>query len=237
MDDDPAVHRQGRKDVEQLIGERLQQCVQRCVEPKQDQQGEGSADVPLSTTPLFSNIRSLITPLQFFRSLLDCSQLPALHSLSLISTWISIDYEDRVVEGDRLHELSSSVPLLRRLRLDDMCVRYMQPLLALPLLEHLDMRTSSTTEYEVEMVAPPAPSLCRLLLPEEEAEEGYLFGLINAVPALSQALSLQQLNISARLTNDDLRTLTALRSLTALELAHCNFDDTDALSRLMSDAA
>ena len=219
---------------EQHAGIRLKQCVQQCME--QQQQVElRSVHAQQSTAPPFSNVRFLFASQRFLQLLLQCTQLSVIHSLSLTSLSGSIDPEENTTVRP-VDELLSSLPTLRRVRLDNAYTLYQQ-LFAMPDIEHLDVRNSYVTEREEAGDAPTPLTLRRLMLQQVETELGE--GPLSADALLASLLptSLQQLSISARLTNDNLLTLTQLSSLTALELRVCYFDDTNALGHLMSDTA
>ena len=209
---------------------RLQQCVellqQRGMEQQQRQQQSATA-LP------FSNVRFLVASPSVFRQLLDCTGLTSLHSLSLhASHYAARNEREEQAEARCVGALLSRLPALRRLRVDRMAVAY-RDLLSIAGLEVVDVRNAGMMEVERDeasgIVTSPALSLQRLQLASlhNVRVDGLLASLV--------ATSLQQLRLRARLTNDDLHSLTTLKSLTALELHVCYFEDINALGCLVSD--
>ena len=191
-----------------------------------------------SATPAFGCLRSLVSSHVMFHSLLElCDGLQHLHSLSLYSS-DTVDVH-RMPTNSSSHALSLSdylwsLPTLRRLRVEGIRVLY-SDILALPCLEHVDLRRAYIPGDEKPEGAPSSPYLHCLLLEHLGKLGDNRMRADHLLATLVPSTSLQHLSIKARLTNDDLLTLTSLHSLTALELKDCDFDDTNALGRLMSD--
>ena len=176
-------------------------------------------------TPPFSHLRCLIASHSVFQCLLECSELSHLHSLSLYSPSPDADPEQDD-DSDLLSMYLITRPVLRRLRIERMRVAYVD-LSNLPTIEYVDLRRAYTIIPEEPVGAPMSASLRSLLLDQRVQ--------IADVFASLAPTSLQHLSLRARLTDADLHTLTALQSLTGLEFNGCEFDNTNALSLLMSD--
>ena len=197
---------------------------------------------PASAAPPFGNVRSLHASHLVFHRLLDWSRLPHLYTLDLHQPRNGDFSAGQVDEDDNTRQLSyylRSQPPLRRLRVDGVRVSYAD-ILALPLVEHVDIRHTLSNSAEVPPVSPASPCLRHLLLDYTDTlGYGSANERVQAGHVLASLLStsLQHLSINARLTNDDLRTISTLHSLTSLDLHCCDFDDTNALGRLISDKA
>ena len=186
---------------------------------------------PHPSIPPFGNLRSLVATTSLFQCLRDSSALPHLHSLSLGSAG-KVDEESRHAEQRLLREYLATLPPLRRLRIERVRVAY-ESVFALPLIEHLDIRGAYMVNERP--VAPPSsPHLRRLLLHytgklgRHDIQPHELFAALASTP-------LQQLGLSATLSNVQLSSLTTLQSLTALELQCCRFRDANPLGCLVSD--
>ena len=184
----------------------------------------------------FGNVRSLVSSYLVFHRLLEWSQLPHLHSLSLYWTGsLETDIADEEYNSQLINEYLRGRPTLRRIRLERVTVPY-AAVCALPAVEYVDIRHAVDAGVGRLSSAPTSPSLRQLLLPHLNPlvqTRGQVHGLLTSL----QSNTLQHLSIRAQLTNEDLLTLTTLHSLTALELQRCFFDDTNALGRLVSDKA
>ena len=188
------------------------------------------------TTAPFSNLRSLVASHTVFNRLLDFSRLPHLHSLSLYSSASfdeELDADQYDAESRVLNEYLRTLPKLRRLRLERVRVPYSM-LCALPAIDHIDIRGAFMTGHEQPACAPTSPSLRRLLL-DHTGTLGYDRMQVDYLLASLVPTSIQHLSVRARLTNHDLHTMSKLQSLTALELQSCEFEDTNALGRLLYD--
>ena len=214
---------------------RLQQCVVlvHLYQSVQQQQRLQRRPLQFVLVPPFSNVRFLITTPTVLYQLLDCTQLPNLHSLALYAFGGEDDEEqEQQATARSLSDRLRSLPSLRRLRVDRMHVAY-RDLLSIAGLELLDLGNAGMIDVERDEAsrAPPSLSLRRVMLVRFDHEP------VHDLLASLLPTSLQQLDIRGRLTNDNLRTLTQLQSLTAVGLLHCHFDDTNALGRLLSDNA
>ena len=178
----------------------------------------------MSVAPPFSNIRFLNASDVLFRLLLQCTRLPALHSLSLAFT-ASQPQPGPYVEATPLEELLSSLPTLRRVRLDGWTS--LDPLLSHPSMELLDFRSGFIRMSNNISGAPTPLSLTRLMMPHSGASTLLLPQLSSLVPT-----SIRQLTISVVLTNEYLQALTMLQSLTSLELYCCSLPDSHICTSL-----
>ena len=107
-------------------------------------------------------------------------------------------------------------------------------IIALPGIELVDIRRAHRIDLAQTAGAPSAASL-RCLLVDDTGPLGTRFGEEVGLLASLVPTSIEHLSIKAQLTSDHLHTLATLRSLTALDLQHCDFDDTSALDCFVSE--
>ena len=187
---------------------------------------------PPASQPL-TCLRSFTASLPIYLWLHNYTRLPHFHTLVVRSSGVLSEVH-REYDSSQLVDHLATLPALRRLRVERVCVDYKQ-LFALPVLEHVDAQHTPPHMHDEKAVEPPVSSTlrslslpCAGLLSEHDPEADDLF------TALAHT-SLQHLCLRATLTNDHVLALATLHSLTSLQLQTCIFGEKNALGCLVSE--
>ncbi len=173
----------------------------------------------------FQSICCLAAPPTVFQCLLDCSGLPHLQSLSMRPSFHVI-YKGRIAEQQMLDAYLFTRPPLRRLRVEAFAVTY-SALLALPCVEHVDVRHVTVRDMDAPIAPAPASLRC-LLSGFRNMTSGH-----HLAAALASS-TLQQLSITTFRPAIDMRAVPPLASLTVLDLQDFPMEKPESLACLVS---